>query len=330
MSEKERVCGLIAAPFTPFGPDGEINLDCIPGYAHVLNDSGVGGAFVCGTTGEGMSLTTEERLAVAERWQRESPELMKVIVHVGHNCRNDAMRLAEHAQKIDAWGVGCMAPPFFKPKTVNDLVAFCSEVAAAAPALPFYYYHMPSMTGASFPMVDFLDAARDRIPNLAGIKYTHEDLMDMQLCRAMDNGRFDILMGRDELLICGLALGCSGAVGSTYNFMAPLYIDLWDRFAKGDLAGARDLQLTSMRVIQALLKHGDPLICGKAIMKRIGVDCGSTRRPIVSLNPSAEQDLMRALDELDFDTFASKISENSLHQSRDNQTRHRQFAARQV
>src|SRR5699024_4753297 len=160
-----------------------------------------------------------------------SPSNFKVFIHTGHTSLSDCKTIAEHAQDIGAFATGAMAPFFYKPITVEDLVLFTKEVAGAAPELPFYYYHIPSMTGVDFPMVEYLESARGKIPNLAGIKFTNENLMDFKLCQGLDSGRFELLYGRDETLLCGLSLGATGAIGSTYNYMAPLYnqiIDAWN------------------------------------------------------------------------------------------------------
>jgi len=115
-------------------------------------------------------------------------------------------KMANHAQKSGDYAVGMIAPGFFKPATVDVLVDYCSQVAAIASEVVFYFYHMPSMTGVNFSMVNSLEKACGRIPNLAGIKYTYEDLMDYYLCRTFEGGRFDILFGRDEILLSGLVL----------------------------------------------------------------------------------------------------------------------------
>ena len=93
------------------------------------------------------------------------------------------------------------------------LVECCAEIAAAAPRLPFYYYHIPIMTGVAVPMTTFLTEAARRIPNLAGLKYTANTLHEYQECVALDGGRFDVLFGFDELLLPSLAVGAAGAVG---------------------------------------------------------------------------------------------------------------------
>lgn len=284
----QKTNGLIAAPFTPLHADGSLNLDAIPSYAGHLQRLGVVGAFICGTTGEGASLTLGERRAVAERWRQAAPPDLRVIVHVGHTCLEDARALAAHAQAIGVDSIACLAPFFFKPDGVAGLVEWCAQVAAAAPQLPFYYYHMPSMTGCNVQVAEFLAAAGPRIPNLAGIKFTFEDLEDFARCLRFADGRYDVLFGRDELLHSALKLGARGAVGSTYNFGGPLYRQVIAAYDRGDGATAVALQATAVEMIKTCVNGGGhPIANFKCLMRRLGVDCGPTRLPLT--NPTADQ-----------------------------------------
>lgn len=284
----QKTNGLIAAPFTPLLADGSLNLDAISGYARHLHRIGVVGAFICGTTGEGASLTLAERRAVAERWRQAAPPGLRVIVHVGHTCLADARELAAHAQAIGADSIACLAPYFFKPDGVAGLVEWCAQIAAAAPQLPFYYYHMPSMTGCNVQVADFLAAAAPRILNLAGIKFTFEDLEDFARCLRFADGRYDVLFGRDELLHSALKLGARGAVGSTYNFAAPLYRQVIAAYDRGDDATAEALQARAVEMIKTCVNGGGhPIANFKCLMRRLGVDCGPTRLPLT--NPTADQ-----------------------------------------
>jgi N-acetylneuraminate lyase len=294
-----RFTGLVAAPFTPFRADGGIDEGTIERLAAALGDDGVTAAFVCGTTGEGPSLTTAERKRVAERWVASAPANLRIIVHVGAACGGDCRDLAAHAAGSGAAAIGCLAPFFFRPATVRDLVDFCRPVAAAASDLPFYYYHIPSMTGAAFPMIDFLRAAADAIPTLAGVKYTHDDLHDLMRCLRFEDGRFDVLFGRDEMLLAGLACGVQGAIGSTYNFMAGVYHGLIAAFRAGDLETARRHQAVAGDAIAAMLRHGG-LPAGKAIMALRGLDCGPVRPPLAALDADRRESLARALAALGF------------------------------
>jgi len=282
----EHIDGLIAAPFVPLHENGDLSLETVPEYINLLRRDGVCGAFVNGTTGEHASLTIPERLQVAERWAASAPDDFKVIVHVGHTCQADCRLMASHAREIGAWGIGAMAPYFFLPASVGDLVEWCAGIAVAAPNLPFYYYHIPSLSRAQFPMIDFLTQAARRIPNLAGIKFTFEDLDDYQRCVEFENRRFDILFGRDEILLDGLERGSRGAVGSTYNFAAPLYLRIIDRFREGDLKAARCFQKTAHEMISRLVATGWGIGGFKAAMSIAGFNCGPARPPL--RNPDEE------------------------------------------
>ncbi|HUT32368.1 MAG TPA: dihydrodipicolinate synthase family protein [Planctomycetota bacterium] len=301
----EHITGLVAAPFTAFHSDGSLHLDKIEYQAESLFLSGVSGAFVCGTTGESLSLTVAERMAVAERWKAVATEGLAVIVHVGHPCLEDSRALAAHAQKLGARAIGAMAPCFFRPANVDDLVAWCAEVAAAAPELPFYYYHIPSMTGVNFPVADFLERGADRIPTLAGAKFTYENLMDYHRCLTLRGGRFDMLFGRDEILLSALVLGAKGAVGTTYNFAAPLYRRVVAAHERGDLAAAQAEQHRAAEMIAALVRHGG-LPAFKAVMKMIRVDCGPVRPPLRELTLEERHHLHQDLERMGFFDYCSR------------------------
>ena len=303
-----RFRGLVAAPFTPLHADRSLNLDVIPAYARFLRDNGVGAAFVCGTTGEGLSLTLEERLRIAERWVACADDRLRVIVHVGHTCLTDARTLTAHAAKIGASAVSALTPCFFKPRNNAEVVNWCEAVASAAPTLPFYYYNIPSMTGIDYPVVDFLAQAQDRIPSLAGVKYTHENLPDYKACVAYAQGRYDILFGRDELLLEGTDAGALGAVGSTYNYAAPLYLRLLAARAAGHASEARTLQDTAIKMIAICNSIGvTHLAASKALMAMLGVDCGPVRLPLAQPDATQLATLRTRLNEIGFFDFAGRI-----------------------
>ncbi len=295
-----RLHGLVAATHTPFDAEGRLNLSVVQHQAAHLRRSGVQTVFIGGTTGEGHSLSVVERRALAEEWAavvKGSP--LRVVLHVGANCLADARTLAEHAQQLGVSAIAAVAPSYFKPRTLDMLVECCRTIAAAAPTVPFYYYDIPAFTGIHFPMPDFLQAAADRIPTLAGIKYSNPDLLAFQQCLRSHEGRFDIPWGIDEYLLAALALGAQGGVGSSYNFSAGVYLRMIDAFKKGDLAAAREEQYRSVRVIQLLSKFGY-LAAARAVMEMIGVPVGPPRLPNAPLEPHLHDELRTALDHMGF------------------------------
>lgn len=300
MKTNHTLRGLIAAPFTPFDAQGEVNCPSIDKYAEFLISQGISGVFICGTTGESASLTTDERKRIAERWVAAAAGRLKVIVHVGGNCIPQSRELAAHAQRIGAYATAAMSPFFFKPASARELVDFFVPVAAAAPALPFFYYHMPSMTGVSIDVEEFLRLGGETIPNLAGVKYTHNNLMEMQALLNLEGGRFEVLHGFDEILLAGLALGAKAGVGSTYNYIAPVYLRIMECVEKGDLEEARRLQMISVEVVKIIIRHGGGVRGGKAIMNLLGIECGTCRRPLTPWGENELETLRKELENIDF------------------------------
>lgn len=301
---RSNLSGLVAATFTPLLPSTEINLEPIPKMAELLVRNGVSGAFIGGTTGEGFSLTEEERRRLAETWKEAISGRMKLIVHVGHLSLPVCCALAGHAQTVGADAIATIAPCFYKPPGVAELVEWCRQIAAAAPDLPFYYYHMPAMTGIGITAVEFLTAADGRIPSLAGIKFTHENLKDYEMARSFAGGKYDILFGRDEILLSGLNLGATGAVGSTYNFAAPLFGRILQALHSKDMKSAGNNQANAQAFIDVMAEFGG-LPAGKAIMKLIGFDCGPVRLPLRNLSVHDEDELCKRLRALGFFEYAS-------------------------
>ena len=260
----QKLQGLIAAPFTPMHKDGSLNLSIIPSYYNLLKENSVNGAFICGSTGEGVSMSVTEK---------KDDSSFTVMPLLGGTCIADCKDLALHAREVGLDAVSFTAPFYFKPANAETLAQCCAEIAAAVPDMPFYYYHIPVLTGVGIPMYDLLKAVDGKIPNFAGIKYTHEDFMDFLSCINFQNGKYDMLWGRDENMLPALAVGAKGAVGSTFNYAAPLYYNLIDAFNNGEMEKAQVLQQESIDMIRLLGKYGG-IATGKAYMKLLGLDCG--------------------------------------------------------
>lgn len=299
--------GLIAAVFTPFKEDGEINPAVVGQYAARLKQQGISGVFVNGSSGEGMMLSVEERKAMAEAWMPFREENFRIIIHVGSTSVKISKDLAAHGQSIGADVISCMAPSFFSSSDVNVIIDYCRQVASAAPDLPFYYYHLPVATGAHIKVHQLLDLGSQTIPNLTGVKFTYTDFMDMHQCVALQNGRFDVLHGHDEILINGLVLGVKGAIGTTFNFIPEIYIKIMEAYDNMDLEMAREYQMKSISVVAVMLKYVNAIVGGKAILKLSGLDCGPCRTPLRNLTEPEMAALQRDLTEVGYFTMLEKF-----------------------
>ncbi len=273
--------GLIAAPYAPMNASGEVIFERIGSYYDFLEKNGIVGAFINGSTGEGASLSQKEKMRVVEGWTKCSKEKrsVKVISLVGGTSYTECIESAIHSREHGIDGIALLAPFYFKPAGAVQLAEFVSKVAEQVPELPVYFYHIPVLSGCYVPMIDFLKEAAPFIPNLAGIKFTHEDFMDFLSCTHYMDGKFEMMWGRDENMLSALVLGTRSAVGSTFNYAAPLYLKLIDAYDKGDFVAARQLQQRSIDMIRLLGKYGG-IATGKAYMKYIGFDCGTFRSPV--------------------------------------------------
>ncbi|MDE2957647.1 MAG: dihydrodipicolinate synthase family protein [Bacteroidota bacterium] len=275
-----RLPGLTPAAFTPMHVDGQLNLDAIGDVVDFLVTEGVSALFVLGSTGEGLSLITQERHQVAKAFVEASAGRLPVVVHVGHSSLEEACRLARHAQYIGADAISAVAPFYFKPETPELLAACLARIAGGAPELPFYYYHIPAFTGVDTDLPLLARLCSDQLPTFTGIKFSDTRL---QACFAVRSQTPppDVLFGVDEMLLSAWAVGIRGAVGTTYNFAAPLYRRMIACYQQGDLDTARTLQAHAAAAIEVILRT-----CGrtgfKALMGVLGVDCGPSRLPLGS------------------------------------------------
>ena len=273
---------LVAATYAPMHQDGSLNTSLIKNYSSFLIRNKVAGVFMNGSTGDFVSLSTEERKQITlARSKTKTPDLF-LIDHVGDPSLKVAKELATYAaDKVDA--IGVLAPYYFKLSSVDKLVHYCKEVAACAPNLPFYYYHIPVLSGANLNMLDFLKVASKEIPTLEGIKFTNNNLIDYLHCKNFENGKYNILFGFDEIFLSSLPLGADGWVGSTYNHLAALYYKIKELFEAGRMTEAAELQTKAIRFVEILDSYGGFNGVAKGFMKTYGLDCGPSRFPHTTL-----------------------------------------------
>ncbi|MGB0774975.1 MAG: dihydrodipicolinate synthase family protein [Akkermansiaceae bacterium] len=291
--------GLVAATATPMNQDGSINLDMIKPQVDYLVSKDVKGIYVLGSTGEGFSLTDDERMAVTEEFVKANAGRMKTFVQVGHNSWQASAILAAHAESAGADAVSATPPGYFKPEGEQGLLNGLKIITDAAPKTPFYYYHIPFLSGVAMDVMKFTTMASEQLESFVGIKYsdgsTLYNLQGMQ--QAGPNKEF--LSGSDEAYLMSVAQGYKGAVGSTYGYGAAIYQNVRAAFERGDMEAARVWQQRAMLMIDALFAT-----CGRAGLKAIwglvGVDCGPVRSPLPTASAEQIEELRKRLDSYGF------------------------------
>eukprot|EP00939_MAST-03C_sp_MAST-3C-sp1_P002983 g2983.t1 len=301
-----RVSGLVAAVFSPFEEkSGGLNISRVNQQYTYLKETGVEWAFVGGTTGESLSLSKNERMELTEAWIQTG---MNVIVHVGSECLQDAKDLAKHAKASGAHAIATMPPVFFSPANAQALALTVAEICGATPSLPCYYYHIPSMSKYAQPMLDFVKAIAPLSENFVGIKYTglytNPGFMDAERVMNWDNGKsfghYEVLGGREEMMLEALAVGITGFVGSQFNFAGDLFNRLYNRFQTSGLTSEsmkeiRGLQLAGVDLIGAWQVAPTGVNGGKVFMNLAGVGVGPARLPSLPVDESTTKALHDSL-----------------------------------
>jgi N-acetylneuraminate lyase len=294
---------ILNAVFTPMLADGSINYERIPDLFENCVATGAKGIFLNGTTGECMSLSTQERLSLVEAWvdyraKVKRPEF-KIFVHVGCCNLYETAQMAEHAQSQGVDGIAMVATFYFRPKTQEDLIEQCEYVAAAAAETPFYYYNIPSLTGVDFPLIDFLELASRRIPNFAGLKNSFTDIVDYQHCIHFAKDNYSLYWGTDEAFMMLYAAGNRHYVGSTYNYMSNVYQKMLAANHTGDSNMVIELEGQADAIYQIILQYNG-ISAGKEIMRMIGLDCGSVRKPLKAFTEADRETLREKLNQTTF------------------------------
>lgn len=229
---------------------------------------------------------------------------LRVIAHVGGSSLRDSVALAAHCARLPGIeAVGAVAPSYLAPRTPADLARSLQRILEATEK-PTYYYDIPVLTGIHFSAQALCVAFAEHAPELAGIKCTRFEGSELLDFVRFDGGRFDVLAGRDEALLSALPLGIRGAVGSTYNFAAPIYNDLIAAHHAGDQARAFELQARSVEMIRGLAALPFLPAC-RVIMERQGVPVGPPRLPLAPLSREERVALEGLIDSAPWETASA-------------------------
>ncbi len=292
--------GAIPALVTPYNSAGEVSEEMIRRLVELHIGAGANGLYLCGGTGEGVLLRTQERKKVAEVVVSQARGRVPIIVHVGSVSTDEAVELAVHANEAGADAVSSV-PPFFYPVSADGIYFHYLRIAESS-HLPLIVYNIPALTGVAVTPV--MLSKLMEIPGVMGIKFSSYNLFELRQMAGLGGGRLNILSGNDEIFLAALVMGAHGSIGLTHNIMPKLYLDIFERFTSGRWDEARELQSYAVRVVSVLTKY--PVIpAAKEIMRLGGYDCGHCRRPLESLSDTQIVNLRQELAQLGF--FEKKL-----------------------
>jgi N-acetylneuraminate lyase len=295
-----QLTGMMSALLTPFDGDGNVNFTVLSDLVEWQLARGLAGFYILGSSGEGLLMSEDERRSVAEAVVRQVKGRVPVVVHVGALTTRAACTLAAHAAEIGADAISSI-PPFYYNVGPEGVKQYYIQVAAAS-GLPFYVYNIPGTTGVNVA-VDVVRELIAAVPNLRGMKYTAYDLYAMRKIIELDEGRFNVLSGADEIMVAAQAMGADGAIGTTENFLPRVFVDAYSAFQAGDVKTAEALQARINWTVSTFLSFPS-LGAVKEIMRLLGFDLGNPRPPLLSLTEDQRGRLREMLEEKSFFRWA--------------------------
>ena len=269
-----RFSGVMPALVTPLDANEKIN---VPVLNQLLNDllaKGADGFYLCGATGEGIAVKTEERMLLAEEAIKTVGDRKPCIVQVASGNFEDAIRLAKHAEKVGAAAISA-PPPLFFSYDKDDVYNYYKKLADAV-SIPMMIYYNPA---AGFHINADIASKMFEIDNVTAIKWTSSDYYQMMRLKDITNGEMNIINGPDEMLLMGLSAGADGGIGTTYNFMFDIIRGIYDNFMKGDLIAAREYQTRAIRIISVLLNY-KIIPAAKIVLEAQGYAVGNATFPM--------------------------------------------------
>jgi 4-hydroxy-tetrahydrodipicolinate synthase len=286
--------GLICPMLTPFDKHGHIDLNTTRKLVDHLIARGVNSLLPCGTTGEGMLLTLEERKKIAQTAVEQAAGRATVIVHTGCISTADTLTLTKHARDIGADAVSVITPYFYSYSD-SELFDHYAAVANAVPDLPVSLYAFPGNAKHEISIYLF-NQLRLTFPNILAIKLSSIDLIRFQEYIQLGGPNFNPLCGVDALFLPALSIGSCGQVSGNANVFPEVFRRLLDAYLQSDFETAKQQQIL-INEIRSLLK--DHLAFFKAAMKLRGLPVGDPRPPIRSLSEQEIADLEQGINNLD-------------------------------
>jgi N-acetylneuraminate lyase len=292
--------GILPAIITPFDENENFAPAVFERLLERLYATGIAGLYVNGQTGEGLLQPVEQRKRVAEVALRSSPSGKTVIVHVGAYRTADALDLARHAASIGAQAIASLPP--LGAYSFAEIRAYYQALAAVSD-LPVLVYYFPAICPAiqgTPQALELLD-----IPNVIGLKFTDFDLYKLSQIK---RSRCVVFNGHDEVLIAGLLMGADGGIGSFYNLVPELFVEVFSRVQQGQWEKAQCVQWRINELVEIGLRF--PLVPAiKTILRWQGLDCGEALAPRRRLTDEENGRLRDLLDNSSFEHLTSAVAQ---------------------
>lgn len=279
---QEKYRGIFPAFYACYGEDGKISRERTEAFTEYLLKKGVKGVYVCGSSGECIYQSKEERKLTLESVMSVAKGKMTVIAHVACNNTEDSCELAAHAESLGVDAIAAIPPIYFHLPD-HAIAQYWNDISAAAPNTDFVIYNIPQLAGVALTMPLFKEMLKN--PRVKAVKNSSMPVQDIQMFKAEGGDGFIVFNGPDEQLVSGLAMGADGGIGGTYAVMPELYLKIMELVLAGEIKKAAEIQYAADEIIYAMCAcHGNLYAVMKEILRlREGIDIGGVKKPLAAL-----------------------------------------------
>ena len=286
----EKYKGIVPAFYACYDDNGDISKERTMQLVEFLIEKGVCGLYVGGSSGECIYHSVQDRKETLEAVMEAAKGRIAIIAHVACNNTKDSCELARHAESLGVDAIAAIPPIYFRLPE-KAIAKYWNDISAAAPNTDFVIYNIPQLAGVSLTMSLFDEMLKN--PRVIGVKNSSMPIQDIQMFKrqAKMNGK-DIIVfnGPDEQFVGGRLIGADGGIGGTYGVMPEVYVKLNELIKNGEFEKARELQDAANEVTYTMCSGvGNMYAVAKAVLKkRMGVDLGGVRAPLLNLEAGDE------------------------------------------
>ncbi len=286
MKNLEKYKGIVPAFYACYDDEGNVSPERTQALTKYLIDKGIHGLYPCGSSGECIYQTVEERKITLENVMKVAKGKVTVIAHVACTDIEQSKELARHAESLGVDAIACIPPIYFKLPD-SQIATYWNEISKAAPNTDFMIYNIPQLAGVALSVPLLKEMLKN--PRVIGVKNSSMPTHDIQMWKSTCAENGVVFNGPDEQLVAGLAMGADGGIGGTFGAMPELYLKIYELMNKNEVAKAREVQYSVCDIIVALCScKGNMYGVIKEVLKRKGMNIGTARLPLAQIQKEDE------------------------------------------
>lgn len=283
MRDLTKYQGIIPAFYACYDEKGNISPEAVRALTQYHIDKGVKGVYVCGSSGECIYQSVEERKITLENVMDVARGKLTVIAHVACNNTKDSVELAKHAESLGVDAIAAIPPIYFRLPEYS-IAKYWNTMSEAAPNTDFVIYNIPQLAGVALTMSLYKEMLKN--PRVIGVKNSSMPVQDIQMFKAEGSDDVIVFNGPDEQFISGRVIGAGAGIGGTYGVMPELFLKMDELVKANRLEEARKVQYAANEVIYKMCSgHGNMYAMIKEMLRiNENLDLGSVREPLEPLN----------------------------------------------